>query len=299
MPESLRALPTDLARAGRIVPTLSYQRAAYAVSALLVVSGAFHLLVYAVDGGPWEGPVSWRKPIVFGLSFGITLATMAWIAGLTGMRRWLGWVIIGSFAVASALEVALVTMQRWRGVPSHFNEDTAFDSTVFGIMGALVSLIVLLTVVLTVWAVVRLDAPPSLALAVRAGLVLVLVSQAVGVHMIIEGGNTFGPAGAMKLPHAVTLHAVQVLPAVALLVLTRETSERHRLRVVGLAAVGYAFMVAATMVQTYDGRAVTDVRATPALLALLGVGLLAAGVVAAFADLRLNPRGTAPPALRG
>jgi hypothetical protein len=299
MPESLRDLPADLARVGRILPARSYQRAAYAVSALLVVSGVFHLLVYAVDGGPWEGPVSWRKPIVFGLSFGITLATMAWIAGLTGMRRWLGWVIVGSLSVASAVEVALVTMQRWRGVPSHFNDDTPFDSTVFGIMGALVSLIVLLTVVLTVWAVVRLDAPPSLALAVRAGLVLVLVSQAVGVHMIIEGGNTFGPAGAMKLPHAVTLHAVQVLPAVALLVLTRETSERHRMRVVSVAAVGYAFLVAATMVQAYDGRAVTDVRATPAVLALLGAGLLTAGVVAALADLRLHPGGTRPPALPG
>ena len=36
-----------------------------------MTSGFFHLGVYALDGGPWEGPVSWRKPVVFSLSFGI------------------------------------------------------------------------------------------------------------------------------------------------------------------------------------------------------------------------------------
>ena len=49
--------------------------------------------------------------------------------------------------------------------------------------------------------------------AYAAGLLLMLLSQAVGVQMIAEGGNTFGAAGALKLPHALTLHAVQVLPA--------------------------------------------------------------------------------------
>jgi hypothetical protein len=42
-------------------------RAWYSIAGLLVLSGLFHLLVYAVDGGPWEGPVSWRKPVTFGL----------------------------------------------------------------------------------------------------------------------------------------------------------------------------------------------------------------------------------------
>ena len=36
---------------------------------------------------------------------------------------------LGLFAAASVAEVALITMQRWRGVPSHFNE-TAFDTLV-------------------------------------------------------------------------------------------------------------------------------------------------------------------------
>ncbi len=40
---------------------------------LLVLSGLAHLGVFAVDGGPWTGPVSWRKPVTFGLSYRVTL----------------------------------------------------------------------------------------------------------------------------------------------------------------------------------------------------------------------------------
>jgi hypothetical protein len=151
-----------------------------------------------------------------------------------------------------------------------------------------------MTVVITAWSFVRLSAPPSLAYAVRAGLVLMLVSQAVGVQMIVEGGNTFGAAGALKVPHAFTLHAVQVLPAVALLLLASDAVERYRVRVVRLGAVGYALMVAATMVQTYGGRAPSDVGAVPAVLAACGVALLAASVLVAVRGLR--PRIHPPPA---
>ena len=136
-----------------------------------------------------------------------------------------------------------------------------------------------------------MDAPPSLAWAIRAGLVLLLVSQAVGVQMIVEGGNTFGAAGALKLPHAVTLHAVQVLPALALLLLASDTLERHRVRVVALGTVGYAVMITATMVQTYGGRGPLDVGLVPVLLALIGLTLLLVSVLATLRELgsRLHP----------
>jgi len=42
------------------------------IGLLLVASGMAHLVVWAVLGGPWEGPVTWRKPILFGISGGLT-----------------------------------------------------------------------------------------------------------------------------------------------------------------------------------------------------------------------------------
>ncbi len=60
-----------------------------------------------------------------------------------------------------------------------------------------------------------------MAVAVRAGLLILLVAQGVGGWMIghgvgpasegvTQGLTTFGPAGVMKLPHAVAMHAIQI-----------------------------------------------------------------------------------------
>ena len=70
-----------------------------------MVSGLFHGLVYLVDGGGWEGPLSWRKPTVFGLSFGITLITLTWFLGFLRPSRWAGWTVVGILSVASLGEV--------------------------------------------------------------------------------------------------------------------------------------------------------------------------------------------------
>ncbi len=292
----MRSLLGDLWRAGRFTPAQPYQRFAYLCAALLVLSGVFHGAVYLVDGGSWEGPVSWRKPVVFGLSFGVTLATLTWFMGFLRPRKAAGWAVVGTFAVASIGEVFLISMQKWRGVASHFNEDTGFDASVFSTMGMLVSLVGLLTVVITIWSFTRIDAPPSLTWAIRTGLVLMLVSQAVGVQMIIEGGNTFGAAGALKVPHAFTLHAVQVLPALALVLSLGDSAESRRTRVVFLGAAGYAVLIASTMVQTYGGDGPLDLGVLTSGLALIGMGLLATSAVMALRGLgsRVRPPSTSP-----
>jgi hypothetical protein len=284
----MRTVVADVLRVGRFTPVTSYQRFGYVCAALLVLSGLFHLGVYAVDGGPWQGPVSWRKPVVFGLSFGITLATITWFATFLRPGRVVGWLLIGAYSLASLAEVFLITMQRWRGVPSHFNDSTTFDSTVFGWMGMLVTVVAALTVALAVWSWVRIDAPPSLALAIRLGLLLVLVSNGVGVQMIAEGGNTFGAAGALKVPHAVTLHAVQVLPALALVLLAGRSTEMRRVRVVELGAAGYVVLIGATMVQTYAGRGPFDLDVASVVFVLIGLGMLVASAVLALRRLGIH-----------
>lgn len=295
----MRALLRDLVEAGRFTRVAPYQGLAYVCGAVLVASGLFHAGVYLVDGGPWQGPISWRKPVVFGLSFGITLATVAWIVGWLRMGRLAGWLLLGTLSVASVGEVLLISMQRWRGVESHFNEDTAFDAAVFSAMGTLVSFVGLATLVIALWSLVRIEAPASLALAIRAGLVLMLVSQGVGVQMIAEGGNTFGAAGALKLPHAVTLHAVQVLPALALVLGLTSAPERQRTRLVTAAIGGFGLLVAATLVQTYSGRAPSDPAPASVVLAVGGLAVLAAAWWIALRGLRPRLRHPPTPATVG
>jgi hypothetical protein len=282
----MKDLIGDLAREARFSRTEPYQRVAYVCGGLLFLSALFHVFVFFVDGGPWEGPISWRKPILFGFSFGITLVTLAWVATFLNLKNMTGWIALGVLSLAGLGEVGLITMQKWRGVESHFNETTKFDSSVFGMMGFLVSLIALVIVFVTIRAFIKIDAPPSLVWAIRLGLLLLLVSQGVGVSMIIQGGNTFGTAGSIKVPHAVTLHAAQILPALALLLRLSDMPEERRFRIVIVAAIGYAGLIAATFMQTYSGRGTLDIGLVSSVVALTGLVLLTASALFALQGVR-------------
>jgi hypothetical protein len=56
------------------------ERAAYMVGALLLISGLIHVAILLIGGGSWQGPLSSRKAMTFGLSFGLTLITIVWVA---------------------------------------------------------------------------------------------------------------------------------------------------------------------------------------------------------------------------
>lgn len=74
----MRALSDEPVAAWRRAPTP--WRLAYAVGAVLILVGVAHGLVWLAVGGPWDGPVSFRKPYTFGVSFGLTTITLAWFA---------------------------------------------------------------------------------------------------------------------------------------------------------------------------------------------------------------------------
>src|ERR1041384_3918735 len=106
------------------------ERVALAVGGLLFLSGLTHVVVLIVSGGTWTGPVSLRKAATFGLSFGLTLATVAWVTHLIPLTGRSRTVLLGAFTGVSVVETILVSMQAWRGVPSHFNFETGFDTGV-------------------------------------------------------------------------------------------------------------------------------------------------------------------------
>ena len=56
----MTTLLRNLLLAGRFTPVSTYQRFGYGCAVLLVASGLFHGGVYLVEGGPWQGPLSWR-----------------------------------------------------------------------------------------------------------------------------------------------------------------------------------------------------------------------------------------------
>lgn len=266
------------------------------LGAVMVASGLAHLPVWAVLGGPWEGPVTWRKPILFGISGGLTAISLGWVWWMLPRRRGdtlLAW----ATAWALFVEVLLIDVQRWRGVGSHFNRDTPLDSFLFDAMGVLIVAVTLVIADLTLRLLVRRPpVPADMLLAARSGMLLLLVSCLLGIWVGALGETRMeagldparlGAAGVPKFPHGVVIHAVQWLPALAWAMRWAGIAAAARLRLVGAAAAGSTLLLVYALAQTALGRARFDVLpATAALLAasLIGLGLPVA--VTAWAWLR-------------
>jgi hypothetical protein len=280
-----------------------YQRLGYLVGSALVLVGLGHLAAWLLVGGAWAGPISFRKPTTFGISFGLATLTLAWIAGHLRISERTGWLLLAPLALADTYEVVWVSVQRWRGVASHFNFDTTLDLWLFLLGGAAIAVTVTVILALTVLAFTAMQAPASMALAIRAGLLILLIGQGVGGWMIAHGVGpasdgqtvgltTFGAAGIMKVPHAVAIHAVQVLPALAWLLSFAAIDERQRLSLVRAATLGYLALVAVSLAETVAGVAPWQVGVATAAIYLLGVLLLGTAFLAALLALR-NPTASA------
>ncbi|SFR47260.1 hypothetical protein [Halogeometricum limi] len=266
------------------------QRIGYGVGAVLVTSGLVHLGIHLASGTPWAGAVSWRKPTTFGLSFGATLLTVTFLRTFLSRVPRLVDATLVALAVACAGEVAGATLQRWRGVPSHFNEATPFDATVWTAMGALIGVVGLCILVFTIVSLVGTEGSSSLRLAVRLAFFALLAGQVTGAA-IVQNADTMSPderferaavvepAGDLKLVHAATLHAAQLFPAFALVAATVDWSERRRFRTLVVVGVGYAVVCGVLAAQAGGGLAVTDLGTESAVVLLAGVVLVGASVL--------------------
>ncbi|MEU0414209.1 hypothetical protein ABZ307_41435 [Streptomyces griseorubiginosus] len=223
------------------------ERLCHATGLLLVLSGLTHLVVFAVAGGPWDGPVSWRKPVTFGLSFGVTLIAVTWVTSYLRLGTRTRAVLLAVFAADCVVEVGGITLQAWRGVPSHLDMETPFDTAVSMTLAVGGGVLVL---VLTAFAVAsfrhRPSGPAGMDLAVRSGFAILLVALASGAAMIARGvvltrtGHqeaAYHSTAPLKPLHGVSLHAVLVLPALAWLLSRTPWSETLRRRIL-YAAIG-------------------------------------------------------------
>lgn len=267
----------------------------------LVASGLAHGLVWGVRGGAWEGPVTWRKPILFGLSAGLTGLSLGWAWSRLPWRR--GDAALACVAAwALFVEVALIDLQAWRGVASHFNRRTPFDSILYDAMGALILVVTAVAVDLTVRAFRQpLATAPDMRLALRAGLVFLVVSCGLGIWGSVHGDlrvarglppEIMGRAGVVKFPHGMAIHALQWLPLVAWAATRAGLPQGRRTAIVAAATAGTAILLAYALLQTLGGRARFDAPWPALVLAATGAALLAgaAGAVAAAWATRRSPR---------
>ena len=283
-------------------------RFAAACAVFAVVTAAAGL----VDARTITGAPAWNKPFKFFVSAGIYAATFAWYLALVDdgprgarpdRRVRIGVLAGHGIVVALTIELVLIAMQAWRGVPSHFNRTTPFDSVVFDVMGLAIFALSALHVVLIIVLLRTRGAGRPLVSAARWGAAIAFVGLVVGGLMVrpsteqsaalrladgrgVQGAHTVGvpdggpglplvnwstEGGDRRAPHFVGLHAMQALPLVVLLAPARWPTAAV-LTAARVSGVAYAVMTIAMIVQAAQARPVLR----PGLL--IG-GILGAAVI--------------------
>ncbi|HEY9404273.1 MAG TPA: hypothetical protein VIQ24_16570 [Pyrinomonadaceae bacterium] len=180
------------------------------------------------DGRTVTGVNPWLKPSKFAISIAIYTFTLAWfMPHVSHYRRTVKFISWGT-AVVFVGEMICIISQAARGVPSHFNISSAYDASVFAMMGLLIifnTALVLITLFLFFG---RTGALPTAYLwGIRLGLFLFFIGSVEGYAMVSNMGHTVGlpdggaglpvvnwstRAGDLRVAHFLGFHALQILP---------------------------------------------------------------------------------------
>ena len=247
---------------------------------VMLLGTLLSLVGLLVDSRQLLGEPVWLKPAKFYLSLGMYDATLLYVLAFLAERgrfvRRVGTVL----SACGVLEMVCITIQAARGVRSHFNNTTLFDTVIFQIMGVV---ILTLWVTMMVLAVVLLRMKlenRALASALCMGVVIAVVGMGLGgfmvtphngqrealkagAHLTEMGAHSFGgvdggpglplvgwslTAGDMRPAHFLGLHAMQALPVLAVLLARRrarsESHERAWVRAAGAAWLGLTLALA-------------------------------------------------------
>lgn len=268
---------------------MSHHRWIIGAGFVLILSGLVHSLIGLGLSAAWEGAVSIRKPILFGFSTGLTMISLGWIQ--RGLRPANYDAIVSPlFAIAMLIEVALISMQFWRGEASHFNHSTPFNYSVDRVMTGLISFAAIVILDLTRRSFNLIQAKQEMQLAIRAGMALLSISCGIGFCILFYGEHLvslneapekFGKAGVMKFPHGVVIHAIQLFPVLVWAMRKLNIRSEKRLELLRFSIASTTAFLIFSLVQTFSGRARFDLSLAGAV-ALIITFLLCLPVIKGF-----------------
>ena len=263
------------------------------------------------------GAPVWLKPAKFALSIAIYCFTMVWlfrfIPERARTRR-----IVGRVTVAAMLlEMGIIGAQAARGTTSHFNVSTPLDALLFAVMGAGIFAQTFTSVALAVALFRQRFEDRALGWAVRLGMVITIAGALLGGVMTqpsqeqaaqmsagrpsVSGAHTVGAPdggpgitgtgwsrehGDVRVAHFMGLHAMQLLPLLALASRRLRASREQRLRLVLSLAGSYVGLFGILLWQALRGQSLI----APDLTTLLAL-LVWATSTAALTRASLRRRG--------
>lgn len=302
------------------LPPTRWHRPLLVLSILLAGLTVVTLVGWLVDGRELLGVNLWEKPLKFAISGTIYAVTWAWIIGhFTRWQRqawWAGTVI----AITLAIELVIITGAAVAGITSHFNVSTPLTTTLWSIMALAITTLWIATFVAAVALWRNPGADPARQAAIRTGVIISLIGMGLAFLMTgptadqlndwqgIAGAHTVGSAdggpglallgwstvaGDLRIPHFMGMHALQVVPLLALLLeagarrvpLLRDAMVRRGLVLTGAGA--YLAVVGLVTVQALRGQSIV---APDALTLSIAIAIAALALAASLGVLAAGTR---------
>ncbi len=211
------------------------------------------------------------KPMKFAISIALFLATMAVLVPHLALGTRARQALVAVLVATMIVEMIPIVVQALRGTSSHFNVASRLDAALWrAMLVAILALTVTMLAVAVIATVRPLAGGREVTLAWRAALWIFQLATVSGFLMGGRsqhgvGGTDGGPGlpvvgwstrhGDLRVAHFGALHALQVLPVVAIAVAALPLTAAARAALVLLVIVAYAGVVVATLVQALHGRA--------------------------------------------
>ena len=214
----------------------------------------------------------WMKPLKFSISTAIYVMTVGYMVTLYPYSKRKKWIINGVTAWTLLFELGIIVYQAARGVLSHYNITSAYDGILFGAMGILIAINVLI-MVLFIFDTIRLKlkTDKSIQWAILIGWIVVLAGSWIGGQMISQMSHNIGVAdggaglpflnwstiaGDLRVGHFFGLHGIQIIPLFALWMSSRwNTTSRNKIIAVTVFGLLYAGWIGYTFYQAKQGMA--------------------------------------------
>ncbi len=220
----------------------------------------------------------WSKPLKFQASLAMMLGTLLLLLPLIEPRTRAGrgvWLASLVAVITASGEILYITLQAARGRASHFNDSTPFEAMAYSVMGAGAALLVLSSLVIGIYILLRPSPTATAGLRLGGGWGLVLGSVATlftafalgsgeiggpghwvgGAKTDLGGLPLFGwsrTGGDLRVPHFFATHIMQALPILGLAV--DRFAPRFARPGIALGAVLSIAVVGGTFVQAVQGR---------------------------------------------
>lgn len=281
------------------------------------------LLLFAVDSRQLLGVSVWEKPLKFLISAAFYAATFSWLYTYVEKARGVASKMGNTIAIMLTVELFVIVGMASVGSTSHFNVSTPLNIAVWSLMAMAISIVWVATFMLSVglWNSRRMS--PDLRIAVRWSIGLGLAGMGMAFTMTppqpqqvlpenwigVAGAHTVGAAdggpglpffgwsteaGDLRISHFLGLHALQVLPFVAISLSLLIANYFVRRAIITGVAAGYALLIVFTYVQALFGETIVQPSTLIFLAAVFIIAVITSGMTLFWSRIEIDPKAFSP-----